>query len=289
MAALPERIFKYVSSERIDILEKLLIRFTQPSCFNDPFEMRVSVEGHSPESLDRAEDEVYKNQFVKYVLRGGEHSSKKFRKIQKSHNRTAMRKLKFDSHFQKQAATDYAFKKWDSQIGILSLSAAEKNLLMWAHYADSHRGMLIEFNPKHIFFNGPNPSDAEFNFGMLTKVIYSKDRPKDRVGVTSVLEIIPMLKIKSEEWIKEQEWRVYEMLDRRAEQVAKGSETVHLFKLPPDCIKRVVVGYNMGYKGRKRVADAVKTNPKLKDVRIDESFLCLDSFSLEYQPLARLY
>jgi hypothetical protein len=92
----------------------------------------VSVEGHSPESLDKAEDEVYRNQFLQYALRGGEHSYEEFRKIQKSHNRKAMEKLKFDSHYQKQAATTYAFKKWDSQVGILSMSAAEKNLLMWA-------------------------------------------------------------------------------------------------------------------------------------------------------------
>jgi hypothetical protein len=289
MAELPEQIFKYVSSDRIDILEKLRIRFTQPSYFNDPFEMRVSVEGHSPESLDKAEEEVYKNQFLKYALRGGEHSYEKFRKIQKSYNRTVMGKLKFDPHYQKQAATAYAFKKWDSQVGILSLSAIEKNLLMWAHYADSHRGMLIEFNPKHTFFNGPNPSDAEFNFGMLTKVVYSKDRPKNHVEKTSVLEIIPMLKTKSDEWIKEKEWRVYEMLEKRTEQVTKGSETVYLFKLPPDCIKRVVVGYNMDYKNRKRVVDAVKTNPKLKGIKIEESVLNLDLFSLEYQPLPDLY
>jgi hypothetical protein len=245
MAQLPERIFKYVSSDRIDILERLLIRFTQPSCFNDPFEMRPSVDGHTPEKLDDAQETVNQRMYRRFVLSGGAISYEEFRKIQNAHNQADMDRLKFDSYYQKQAATAYAFKKWDSQVGILSLSAAEKNLLMWAHYADSHRGMLIEFDPNHPFFNASNQTDAEFDFGMLTEVVYSEDRPKEHVEKTSPLEIIPMLKTKSVEWIKEQEWRVYQLLEKRDEQIIKASETVYLFKLPPECIKRVVVGYSM--------------------------------------------
>ena len=32
--------YKYVSAERIDILQNRLIRFTQPNAMNDPFEAR---------------------------------------------------------------------------------------------------------------------------------------------------------------------------------------------------------------------------------------------------------
>ena len=163
---MPKQIFKYVNSERIDILERLLIRFTQPSCFNDPFEMRISTGGHTPEKLEAAQESVNQRMYRQFVLAGGKISYDEFRKIQNAHNQKAMDRLKFDASYQKQAAIEYAFKKWDAAVGILSLSAAEKNLLMWAHYADSHRGMLIEFNPQHSFFNGPNPSAGEFNFGI---------------------------------------------------------------------------------------------------------------------------
>jgi len=124
---------------------------------------------------------------------------------------------------------------------------------------------------------------------MLTEVAYSKNRPQKHVEKTSPIEEISMLKIKSDEWIKEQEWRVYQLLEKRDEQIVNGNETVYLFKLPPDCIKRVVVGCNMDYQNRKRVVDAVKTNPRLKNVKIEESVLSLDLFSLEYQPLPPLY
>jgi hypothetical protein len=45
----------------------------------------------------------------------------------------------------------------------------------------------------------------------------------------------------------------------------------------------------MDYKNRKRVVHAVKTNPKLKNIKIEEAVLHLDLFSLEYQPLPDLY
>lgn len=289
MAHLPERLFKYVSSERIDILENLSIRFTQPSNFNDPFETRLSVDGHTSKKLDDAQEIVNRKMYRRLVLSGRKIPYDEFRNIQNAHNKPAMEKLKNDSQYRKEKAIARAFEKWDSTIGILSLSASEKNLLMWAHYADSHRGMLIEFHPKHSFFNAPNPSDGEFNFGMLTKVIYSQNRPKDNVETTSSLEILPMIKTKSDEWVKEQEWRIYQLLENRDKQISAGNEAVNLFKLPPDCIKRVVVGYNMSYQHRRRIIATIKANSKLKDVKIEESVLHLDLFSLEYKRLPPLY
>jgi len=38
MSERPKALFKYVHPDRIDILDKSLIRFTQPSLFNAPFE-----------------------------------------------------------------------------------------------------------------------------------------------------------------------------------------------------------------------------------------------------------
>ena len=37
-------LFKYLRPERIDVIEKLEIRFTQPGALNDPFELRPRIE-----------------------------------------------------------------------------------------------------------------------------------------------------------------------------------------------------------------------------------------------------
>jgi len=44
-------VYKYVRPERIDILEKSLIRFTQPAYFNDPFEMKPFVHSLASDRL----------------------------------------------------------------------------------------------------------------------------------------------------------------------------------------------------------------------------------------------
>ena len=46
-------LYKYLSPERIDVLEKLKIRFTQPGDFNDPYEGKPAISGLcSPEDLE---------------------------------------------------------------------------------------------------------------------------------------------------------------------------------------------------------------------------------------------
>ena len=48
-------LYKYVTFERKDILENQLIRFTQPGCFNDPFEMHPSFDLMSKAGIVRCQ------------------------------------------------------------------------------------------------------------------------------------------------------------------------------------------------------------------------------------------
>ena len=40
-----------------------------------------------------------------------------------------------------------------NNIGIFSLSKVPDNILMWSHYADSHKGIVLEFDSNHAYFN----------------------------------------------------------------------------------------------------------------------------------------
>ena len=67
---------------------------------------------------------------------------------------------------------------------IISLTSNKRNLLMWSHYADSHKGMCLEFLLENECFTFENES---FNTGMyyneetglyywpITEVVYSAD------------------------------------------------------------------------------------------------------------------
>jgi hypothetical protein len=284
MANAPKSLFKYVHPDRVDILEKLQIRFTQPSRFNDPFEMLPSLDGLDAKAIDAAEEQVHRKMYLQYALRGGTHRFEEFRKIQAAHNRKAIDELK-NPQILKEKTIAKHLKHWDDRVGILSLSAAEKNTPMWAHYAKSHEGFLIEFDPQHSFFSPPGKS-PDIDFGILTQVIYSRARPTIDIQATPVLAGLRMLKTKSEKWKNEKEWRVYQLLEQSDAKEPLGNEIVHLYKLPPDCIKRVVVGLRMDFARRARIVRAIEANSSLKNVHVFEAVLDLSLYDLKYVPLA---
>ena len=50
--AIPDVLYKYMSSNRLAIFDDWLIRFTQPKALNDPFELRPHIAGYStPEEV----------------------------------------------------------------------------------------------------------------------------------------------------------------------------------------------------------------------------------------------
>ncbi|MCU7988260.1 DUF2971 domain-containing protein [Shewanella sp. SW24] len=108
---------------------------------------------------------------------------------------------------------------------VISLSETNNNLLMWSHYADQHKGIVIEFdtdNPIFESYKSPiltkfdeeldeevlDENDAklksEINAGAVQRVRYNSLRPNIK-GFDSVLE---HFLVKSEEWIYEKEHRI---------------------------------------------------------------------------------
>ncbi|MDB6122069.1 MAG: hypothetical protein JWQ71_1062 [Pedosphaera sp.] len=287
MSDIPKVLFKYVVPDRIDVIGKLHIRFTQPSRFNDPFEMLPSIDGLEDGTLiDTASERVHRIMYRRYVLNGGPLSLQEFLKIQIPHSAVAIKQLKENPYQLKSRAIARQLKDWDDVIGILSLSAAtEKNLLMWAHYTDSHKGMIIEFDPHHPFFTSPGKS-REIDFGIVSKVVYSDVRPRTRLNIPPTE--LSVFRTKSKDWEYEDEWRMYQLLEKSDVKVFKGAEAVHLFKIPPDCIKRVIIGSRMDMEQRTKLLNSLHNNPQLHHVQIHHAVLDLDNFALKYVPLSLL-
>ncbi|EPU3916920.1 DUF2971 domain-containing protein [Aeromonas hydrophila] len=101
-----------------------------------------------------------------------------------------------------------------SALGIVSLSETPRNLLMWAHYADEHKGICIGYKPD--FLSSVVYADENGNYKNTTplKVNYDTMRPKVipfNESQTNINKIYDRLKkqllIKSDEWIYEKEHR----------------------------------------------------------------------------------
>jgi hypothetical protein len=107
-------LYKYVVPDRIDVLKKGLIRFTQANALNDPYDVNPNfsefIRGSIQYANERFEGEMpTESEIQTYV------------------QREAMR-------FREQLYLDYL---------ILSLAKRNNNLLMWAHYAACHRGLVF--------------------------------------------------------------------------------------------------------------------------------------------------
>lgn len=126
---------------------------------------------------------------------------------------------------------------FENNVGILSLTTCPKNLLMWAHYANSHQGLVLEIDETHEFFNRRKSSADELRH--LREVTYSTKRPS-----TSLSDMnFELFLVKSEDWAYEEEWRMLLPLAEANEVIPSKPHDIHLFKLPICSIKSVIFGH----------------------------------------------
>jgi hypothetical protein len=206
-------------------------------------------------------------------------SFEEFRKLFEPEREQALERLRKDRHGVRKRAAERVKDFWD--FGMLSLTTTEKNLLMWAHYTESHKGMLIELDPKHPFFKPPNAINR-IEFGTLAEVVYSERRLRHRIGEFPTPADFC---VKSPDWKYEHEWRVFQLLEKSDEKLQTGNGLVHLFNLPPESIKGVVMGCRMEKNKRKELIDVIRNNRSLESVDIREAAVDLDTFSLNYSAM----
>jgi hypothetical protein len=143
-------------------------------------------------------------------------------------------------------------------IGILSLSKNYTDLTMWAHYADNHRGVVIEFDDKHPFFY-PDSETTSFLHG-LKKVQYSQKRLS--VNSDEWLQEETFL-IKSDNWAYEEEYRMTIVLDETE------NPNKHNIAFPPEIIKSILIGCRVDKETHKYVLSLKNCNI-WKDLKIYE-------------------
>lgn len=141
----PNILYKYksFSANSLSILINKELYFASPEKLNDPYDCRIDIVAALESAVELA----------------GKKTNKDIK--------TKLEKLKGLNHI---------FKKIEHDIqstGILSLSRLNKNILMWSHYADEHRGFCLGFQlSKDI-------TDYNMDNRMVASddVIYSADNP----------------------------------------------------------------------------------------------------------------
>lgn len=218
------KLYKYVPFERLDILKNRMIRFTQISDFNDPFDLHPSFDLASAAdiaALPKAEDgngRIMPADFLQKLIAV---SIPEIQRIQAANQAPGAAYLIDNNRV--------AHSFYDSKWGILSLTEKPNNILMWSHYADAHKGFVIQFDTDNSYFA---------NAG-LRKVEYSQER---MILSASSIHNSDVLYRKSLDWAYENEWRVVKELSDHDSII---DERIYLFKCPLEVITGIIVGVNM--------------------------------------------
>jgi hypothetical protein len=185
-------LFKYISLHDDVVWKSILlnglIRFTQAGDFNDPFELPTyfpdfcseeklhemalehcrSIAGTRYDSApDWGKKRTTREDFIETWIALADDEVANFKK----RHREDMPRWQLD-FFRN------IFREAQDNFGILCVTEKPDNLLMWAHYGEQHKGVVIEFDDRHKFFNEPD-TDGHQTFGIIKKVQYTAERPID--------------------------------------------------------------------------------------------------------------
>jgi hypothetical protein len=279
-------LFKYFDPARLDVIENGCIRLTQPIDFNDPFEFK-------PVISTVATKEEFEDIFEQTI---SEHAEDALSKCPPEHRHLISkeqviemsRKLFIDnqeavgSYLRKTAkqVSEIYHNKSNELIGVLCLTEKRDNLLMWSHYADSHKGFCIKFDTSHNFFNKKRTEQDEFYH--LRKVEYFENRPNKTMSEMSGVDL---LLHKSDVWSYEKEWRFCGVLHDSDEKIECEPVNIHLFKYPKEVIKEIILGVNSSDSLELEIKSIISQNQELSHVKLSKAKTSENNYSLEFYDL----
>lgn len=263
------RFLKFVHEDRIDVLENGMLRFTPPSELNDPFEVNPIIFEVDPDNLPPNETATPNN------MNDSDHEY--------TYNRLNSKKIYRDK-----------YKEFVNGFGILSLISNDsmttqpsivvvnpedpmRNLLMWAHYANEHKGFLIEFSSNFMEVTHRVTHED------IKPVKYSNDRPVLLFEDVESKEMAPFYK-KGGSWCYENEWRI--VLPLTSSDLIKENG-IHLFKFNLKSIVSVTCGCKMSDENKARIRKILKepdlSNSAYYEASLDNEHttVIIDSYSGE--------
>lgn len=257
-------LFKYVSDSE-DVVDGIFlnhkIRFTQPAALNDPIEF---------------------NPVIRFNSDDGNFTSFKYRGV----NFPSIH----DWHWLN------LIEKRINRFGILSLSDNPYSFEMWCHYANGHKGFLIEFD-----ISDKTRPTLQLQDGLnlrVHKVSYVKDYAINIDKLSAGRDSIPFHRIrdsiflrKTRHWKYEREYRIIRQLDDCEDYTPPTRRTsyrdrnIYLFPLSLNCISSVIFGVNTSQEVKKKVIDSC-SNAKIgflqtsinKDQQNTIDFMRIDLF-----------
>jgi hypothetical protein len=142
---------------------------------------------------------------------------------------------------------------------ILSLTPHRDSLLMWAHYAEAHRGLTIGFDGQSDILAGSSPHRA------AGPVVYTRTRPS--APTHGELTDPKVLLTKGLDWSYEDEWRIIDSHHSAGADEPDETGERWPFDLQSAAVKEVILGFRCG-RELEEAAAAVLREPDYQHVRL---------------------
>jgi len=258
-------VYKYrsFSPRALEILTSKKLYFPRPDQLNDPLDCQINIQAEykrteSALSQRFSGEELNRKAFLLLVL-----NSHRF----------------IGKQVGKRISLNEALQMWIGQRGIFSLSKTPTDALLWAHYADGHKGLCLGFDPEKMGLAGkprmgsveyvPAPRYTELflslveEIGEFVKPWEEKHSFPDEVGDQFYTHQISRIStetlfVKSEKWKYEEEFRIV-------------SNRSYFYSYSPEGLREIIFGSKARAADirqvRKIIADPDWEHVKLKRVR----------------------
>jgi len=275
---IPLLLYKYFTPERSSFPKELLVRFTQPGLFNDPFDSLPIYEGYDIKSIEEQVNRVGMDLASNIAGANISEHEKQIRlQLIKPANDLLIKAYSSDPSKMDGLFQQLHRKRLNSDIGMFCLSENPKSILMWSHYSDEHKGFVVGFDSGDNFFQH-DPDEPE-DIGSLRRVDYVKNRPRIDIPKIRKQKTSPdIFFTKNCEWSYEREWRIIRFL-KHANEMRPPS--AHLFKVPPTAIKEIIFGCNTPPNIVGAIIDSLKVNSNLNHVKLFAATLSLKRYEMD--------
>lgn len=237
--------YRVLNEHSLKILTHNEIYLPSPSEFNDPFDCKIPV-------MIEGSGDFYEREMIQF-----------FQKNMPALTEAQIKELanyvgKFGNPLLMKQAAELFAKAVSTTIGVYCMSIKKDDILMWSHYANSHKGLCFEFKKDYFFKNAK-------------KVKYQSSYPIIKYFGRENYEWVNTLMLtKSEQWCYEKEWRIIEM---------KGPG---LYKFPDHELNGVILGCQMDENTKKIIKSLLEKRKhpvRLYEARVKEKEFGLDIVS----------
>lgn len=274
-------LYKYLHPDRTDVLRNQSIRFSSPAVLNDPFELKPHLAALATAKYLNAElqgvlPRVLAEELARLPAEArSQLTDEALQRYIKAQLPSIHRNLHSLSAQMMPLLQQTMARKLEELLGVLCLSESPESLLMWAHYADSHRGFVVQFDETSPFFDCRVSEDDELRH--LRRVTYCSKRPS-----LTLLEMEngSAFLMKGIEWEYEAEWRMIVPLADASRVLGAGSDAIHLYNFPPSAVTSVILGCRMLETKRAEIRALLAESPQYSHVRCTNAEIDKESYLL---------